>query len=53
MPVKPEAIVQVVELAATESANSLGAESDPGDEMVTRQMMTIGRFVPSARPASQ
>ena len=53
MPVKPEAFVQVVKLAATKSANFLGAESNPGDEMVTRRMMTIGRFVPDARPASQ
>ena len=31
MPVKPKALVQVVEPAATESANSLEDESDPGD----------------------
>lgn len=53
MPVEPEALVQVVEPAATESANSLGAKSNPGDEIVTRRTMTIGHFVPGARPASQ
>ena len=53
VPVKLEALVQVVEPTATESANSLGAEFDPGDEMVTRRTITIGRFVPDARPASQ
>ena len=50
-PVKPEALVQVAKPAMAESVNSSGAESDPGDEMVTRRTMTIGRFVPNARPA--
>lgn len=51
---EPEALVQIAELAAAESINSLEAGSDPDeDEMVTRQMMTIGRFMPGARPASQ
>ena len=53
MLVELEALVQVVEPAAAESVNSSGAESDTGDEMVTRRMMTISRFVPGTRPASQ
>ena len=53
---RPEdpAPVQVAELATVESVHSSGAESDPGeDEMVTRRMMSIGRFIPSTRPTSQ
>ena len=53
MLVELEALVQVVEPAVVESVNSSGAESDIGDEMVTRQTMTIGHFVPGTRPASQ
>lgn len=41
--------IPVEEPAAVESVNSLEAESDPSeDEMVTRRMMTIGRFIPGA-----
>lgn len=41
---RPEAPAQ-----ATKSVHSLGAESNPGkDEMVTRKMMTINRFMPGA-----
>ena len=51
---EPKAPVQIAKPAAAESVNSSEAESDPGeDEMVTRQTMTIGRFMPSAWPALQ
>ena len=46
--------IQVVEPAAAKSINSSRIESNPGeDEMVTRQAMTIDRFVPSAYPTAQ
>lgn len=53
---RPEslALIQVAEPAAAESVHSLGAESDPGeDEMVTRRVMTIDRFMLGARPTTQ
>ena len=53
---RPEslALVQVAEPAAAESVHSSGAESDPGeDEMVTRRVMTIDRFMLGARPTTQ
>ena len=53
---RPEslALVQVVKLVAAEFIHSSGAESDPGeDEMVTRWVMTIDRFMLGARPTTQ
>ena len=53
VPVEPEAPAQVAEPIKVESVNSSGTEPNLSDEMVTRQTMTIGCFVPDARPAPQ
>ena len=53
VPVKPEAPAQVAEPIKVESVNSSGTKPNLSDEMVTRQTMTIGCFVPNARPAPQ
>lgn len=43
----PRPLTQAVEEAVVESVSSLETKSD----MVTRKVITISRFVPSARPA--
>ena len=52
-PFDPEASAQIVEEVGTKSINSLETKSNQGDDMVTRRIMTISRFMPGTRPTMQ
>lgn len=47
---EPEAPVQAAEPAAVESVNSSETEANQGEEMVTKQTMTIDRFLLGTHP---
>ena len=52
-PAKPEAPAQETDQLAVDITNHSDTKSDRSGDMVTRKTMTMDRFVPSARQATQ
>ena len=54
VPVEEQGVLaQAAEPAVAESVNSFGVGANQDEEMVTKQTMTIDRFLPDTRPTAQ